>query len=131
MCPLLSDSLLVRELPAASYFIHIVTGCSFLLPACGLAKCSNLIFLLPDCLVIIGANISIGCSFCAYVYVCVFFSKLFWVENIESTLLFFWFFSVTLFAYLNRWFPFSGITELVNNVLQPQQKQQNEKEPQT
>uniref|UniRef100_A0A8C5U3Z6 Regulating synaptic membrane exocytosis 2 n=1 Tax=Malurus cyaneus samueli TaxID=2593467 RepID=A0A8C5U3Z6_9PASS len=29
------------------------------------------------------------------------------------------------------WFPFSGITELVNNVLQPQQKQQNEKEPQT
>lgn len=40
-------------------------------------------------------------------------------------------YSVTLFAYLNRWFPFSGITELVNNVLQPQQKQQNEKEPQT
>nr|XP_034981724.1 regulating synaptic membrane exocytosis protein 2 isoform X12 [Zootoca vivipara] len=30
-----------------------------------------------------------------------------------------------------QWFPFSGITELVNNVLQPQQKQQNEKEPQT
>nr|XP_054374708.1 regulating synaptic membrane exocytosis protein 2 isoform X22 [Pongo abelii] len=30
-----------------------------------------------------------------------------------------------------KWFPFSGITELVNNVLQPQQKQQNEKEPQT
>ncbi|XP_031214544.1 regulating synaptic membrane exocytosis protein 2 isoform X19 [Mastomys coucha] len=30
-----------------------------------------------------------------------------------------------------RWFPFSGITELVNNVLQPQQKQHNEKEPQT
>ncbi|KAL6039712.1 hypothetical protein STEG23_000324, partial [Scotinomys teguina] len=29
------------------------------------------------------------------------------------------------------WFPFSGITELVNNVLQPQQKLQNEKEPQT
>ncbi|XP_078253998.1 regulating synaptic membrane exocytosis protein 2 isoform X31 [Rhinoraja longicauda] len=29
-----------------------------------------------------------------------------------------------------QWFPFSGITELVNNVLQPQQKQQNEKEPQ-
>ncbi|KAK2515274.1 hypothetical protein Q9233_014473 [Columba guinea] len=40
-------------------------------------------------------------------------------------------YSVTLFAYLNRWFPFSGITELVNNVLQPQQKQQNEKEPPT
>lgn len=33
------------------------------------------------------------------------------------------------FAYLNRWFPFSGITELVNNVLQPQQKSQNDKEP--
>lgn len=31
------------------------------------------------------------------------------------------------FAYLNRWF--SGITELVNNVLQPQQKSQNDKEP--
>ncbi|XP_042641668.1 regulating synaptic membrane exocytosis protein 2 isoform X48 [Tyto alba] len=30
-----------------------------------------------------------------------------------------------------QWFPFSGITGLVNNVLQPQQKQQNEKEPQT
>ncbi|XP_058689006.1 regulating synaptic membrane exocytosis protein 2 isoform X2 [Poecile atricapillus] len=30
-----------------------------------------------------------------------------------------------------QWFPFSGITELVNNVLQPQQKLQNEKEPQT
>uniref|UniRef100_A0A4X1TNI2 Regulating synaptic membrane exocytosis protein 2 n=1 Tax=Sus scrofa TaxID=9823 RepID=A0A4X1TNI2_PIG len=30
-----------------------------------------------------------------------------------------------------QWFPFSGITELVNNVLQSQQKQQNEKEPQT
>ncbi|XP_051467474.1 regulating synaptic membrane exocytosis protein 2 isoform X11 [Apus apus] len=30
-----------------------------------------------------------------------------------------------------QWFPFSGITELVTNVLQPQQKQQNEKEPQT
>ncbi|XP_076767424.1 regulating synaptic membrane exocytosis protein 2 isoform X21 [Arvicanthis niloticus] len=30
-----------------------------------------------------------------------------------------------------QWFPFSGITELVNNVLQPQQKQHNEKEPQT
>ncbi|XP_017171859.1 regulating synaptic membrane exocytosis protein 2 isoform X1 [Mus musculus] len=30
-----------------------------------------------------------------------------------------------------QWFPFSGITELVNNVLQPQQKQPNEKEPQT
>ncbi|KAM9094216.1 regulating synaptic membrane exocytosis protein 2 isoform 38-T38 [Sarcophilus harrisii] len=30
-----------------------------------------------------------------------------------------------------QWFPFSGITELVNNVLQPQHKQQNEKEPQT
>ncbi|XP_051792038.1 regulating synaptic membrane exocytosis protein 2 isoform X28 [Erpetoichthys calabaricus] len=30
-----------------------------------------------------------------------------------------------------QWFPFSGITELVNNVLQPQQKQQNEKEPET
>ncbi|XP_066121949.1 regulating synaptic membrane exocytosis protein 2 isoform X11 [Saccopteryx bilineata] len=30
-----------------------------------------------------------------------------------------------------QWFPFSGITELVNNVLQPQQKHQNEKEPQT
>ncbi|XP_028835578.1 regulating synaptic membrane exocytosis protein 2 isoform X39 [Denticeps clupeoides] len=28
-----------------------------------------------------------------------------------------------------QWFPFSGITELVNNVLQPQQKSQNEKEP--
>lgn len=36
---------------------------------------------------------------------------------------------VALFAYPNRWFPFSGITELVNNVLQPQSKQQNEKEP--
>ncbi|XP_064910278.1 regulating synaptic membrane exocytosis protein 2 isoform X34 [Columba livia] len=32
---------------------------------------------------------------------------------------------------LTQWFPFSGITELVNNVLQPQQKQQNEKEPPT
>ncbi|XP_077207835.1 regulating synaptic membrane exocytosis protein 2 isoform X33 [Paroedura picta] len=32
---------------------------------------------------------------------------------------------------VTQWFPFSGITELVNNVLQPQQKQQNEKEPQT
>ncbi|XP_033921906.1 regulating synaptic membrane exocytosis protein 2 isoform X9 [Melopsittacus undulatus] len=32
---------------------------------------------------------------------------------------------------LTQWFPFSGITELVNNVLQPQQKQQNAKEPQT
>ncbi|KAM6444839.1 regulating synaptic membrane exocytosis protein 2 isoform 2-T2 [Rhynochetos jubatus] len=32
---------------------------------------------------------------------------------------------------LTQWFPFSGITELVNNVLQPQPKQQNEKEPQT
>uniref|UniRef100_A0A8D0FBX2 Regulating synaptic membrane exocytosis 2 n=1 Tax=Strix occidentalis caurina TaxID=311401 RepID=A0A8D0FBX2_STROC len=32
---------------------------------------------------------------------------------------------------LTQWFPFSGITGLVNNVLQPQQKQQNEKEPQT
>lgn len=31
------------------------------------------------------------------------------------------------FTYLNRWF--SGITELVNNVLQPQLKSQNEKEP--
>ncbi|XP_051015467.1 regulating synaptic membrane exocytosis protein 2 isoform X9 [Acomys russatus] len=30
-----------------------------------------------------------------------------------------------------QWFPFSGITELVNNVLQPQQKQASEKEPQT
>ncbi|XP_072007488.1 regulating synaptic membrane exocytosis protein 2 isoform X39 [Engystomops pustulosus] len=30
---------------------------------------------------------------------------------------------------LSQWFPFSGITELVNNVLQPQPKQQNEKEP--
>ncbi|KAJ8334438.1 hypothetical protein SKAU_G00400770 [Synaphobranchus kaupii] len=30
-----------------------------------------------------------------------------------------------------QWFPFSGITELVNNVLQPQQKSQNEKEPDT
>uniref|UniRef100_A0A4W3IK75 Regulating synaptic membrane exocytosis 2 n=1 Tax=Callorhinchus milii TaxID=7868 RepID=A0A4W3IK75_CALMI len=29
-----------------------------------------------------------------------------------------------------QWLPFSGITELVNNVLQPQQKQQNEKESQ-
>ncbi|XP_022060202.1 regulating synaptic membrane exocytosis protein 2 isoform X37 [Acanthochromis polyacanthus] len=28
-----------------------------------------------------------------------------------------------------QWFPFSGITELVNNVLQPQQKSQNDKEP--
>ncbi|XP_055084135.1 regulating synaptic membrane exocytosis protein 2 isoform X7 [Periophthalmus magnuspinnatus] len=28
-----------------------------------------------------------------------------------------------------QWFPFSGITELVNNVLQPQQKPQNDKEP--
>ncbi|XP_058868659.1 regulating synaptic membrane exocytosis protein 2-like isoform X29 [Acipenser ruthenus] len=28
-----------------------------------------------------------------------------------------------------QWFPFSGITELVNNVLQPQQNPQNEKEP--
>uniref|UniRef100_A0A8C4V4H9 Regulating synaptic membrane exocytosis 2 n=1 Tax=Falco tinnunculus TaxID=100819 RepID=A0A8C4V4H9_FALTI len=34
-------------------------------------------------------------------------------------------------AHGRAWFPFSGITELVNNVLQPQQKQQNEKEPQT
>ncbi|XP_068788958.1 regulating synaptic membrane exocytosis protein 2 isoform X12 [Struthio camelus] len=32
---------------------------------------------------------------------------------------------------LTQWFPFSGITELVNNVLQPPQKQQSEKEPQT
>uniref|UniRef100_A0A8C9TW83 Regulating synaptic membrane exocytosis 2 n=1 Tax=Scleropages formosus TaxID=113540 RepID=A0A8C9TW83_SCLFO len=30
-----------------------------------------------------------------------------------------------------QWFPFSGITELVNNVLQPQQRSQNEKEPET
>ncbi|XP_040586474.1 regulating synaptic membrane exocytosis protein 2 isoform X35 [Mesocricetus auratus] len=30
-----------------------------------------------------------------------------------------------------QWFPFSGITELVTNVLQPQQKQQNAKEAQT
>ncbi|XP_035285115.1 regulating synaptic membrane exocytosis protein 2-like isoform X3 [Anguilla anguilla] len=30
-----------------------------------------------------------------------------------------------------QWFPFSGITELVNNVLQPQQKSQNEKDPDT
>ncbi|XP_075126314.1 regulating synaptic membrane exocytosis protein 2 isoform X37 [Leptodactylus fuscus] len=30
---------------------------------------------------------------------------------------------------LSQWFPFSGITELVNNVLLPQPKQQNEKEP--
>ncbi|XP_058878405.1 regulating synaptic membrane exocytosis protein 2 isoform X37 [Acipenser ruthenus] len=30
-----------------------------------------------------------------------------------------------------QWFPFSGITELVNNVLQPQQNPQNEKEPET
>ncbi|KAM8870900.1 regulating synaptic membrane exocytosis protein 2 isoform 36-T37 [Spinachia spinachia] len=28
-----------------------------------------------------------------------------------------------------QWFPFSGITELVNNVLQPQQKSPNDKEP--
>ncbi|XP_061675295.1 regulating synaptic membrane exocytosis protein 2 isoform X4 [Syngnathoides biaculeatus] len=28
-----------------------------------------------------------------------------------------------------QWFPFSGISELVNNVLQPQQKSQNDKEP--
>ncbi|XP_077951608.1 regulating synaptic membrane exocytosis protein 2 isoform X36 [Gasterosteus aculeatus] len=28
-----------------------------------------------------------------------------------------------------QWFPFSGITELVNNVLQPQQKPPNDKEP--
>uniref|UniRef100_A0AAQ4PC03 Regulating synaptic membrane exocytosis 2 n=1 Tax=Gasterosteus aculeatus aculeatus TaxID=481459 RepID=A0AAQ4PC03_GASAC len=28
-----------------------------------------------------------------------------------------------------KWFPFSGITELVNNVLQPQQKPPNDKEP--
>ncbi|XP_037836190.1 regulating synaptic membrane exocytosis protein 2 isoform X21 [Kryptolebias marmoratus] len=28
-----------------------------------------------------------------------------------------------------QWFPFSGISELVNNVLQPQQKPQNDKEP--
>ncbi|XP_076135741.1 regulating synaptic membrane exocytosis protein 2-like [Alosa pseudoharengus] len=28
-----------------------------------------------------------------------------------------------------QWFPFSGITDLVNNVLQPQQKSPNEKEP--
>ncbi|XP_051920558.1 regulating synaptic membrane exocytosis protein 2 isoform X8 [Hippocampus zosterae] len=28
-----------------------------------------------------------------------------------------------------QWFPFSGITELVNNVLQPQQKSQNDTEP--
>ena len=34
-----------------------------------------------------------------------------------------------LFAYLNRWFAFSGITELVNNVLQPQEKSKNDKEP--
>ncbi|KAM4705485.1 regulating synaptic membrane exocytosis protein 2 isoform 3-T3 [Rhinophrynus dorsalis] len=32
---------------------------------------------------------------------------------------------------LTQWFPFSGITELVNNVLQPQPKQQNEKENET
>uniref|UniRef100_A0A8C9VAT8 Regulating synaptic membrane exocytosis 2 n=1 Tax=Scleropages formosus TaxID=113540 RepID=A0A8C9VAT8_SCLFO len=30
-----------------------------------------------------------------------------------------------------QWFPFSGITELVNNVLQPQQKSSPEKEPET
>ncbi|KAG7470077.1 hypothetical protein MATL_G00135820 [Megalops atlanticus] len=30
-----------------------------------------------------------------------------------------------------QWFPFSGITELVNNVLQPQLRSQNEKEPET
>ncbi|XP_056142236.1 regulating synaptic membrane exocytosis protein 2 isoform X2 [Lampris incognitus] len=30
---------------------------------------------------------------------------------------------------LAQWFPFSGITELVNNVLQPQQKSQNDMEP--
>ncbi|XP_041101543.1 regulating synaptic membrane exocytosis protein 2 isoform X10 [Polyodon spathula] len=30
-----------------------------------------------------------------------------------------------------QWFPFSGITELVNNVLQPQQNLLNEKEPET
>uniref|UniRef100_A0A3B3TE80 Regulating synaptic membrane exocytosis 2 n=1 Tax=Paramormyrops kingsleyae TaxID=1676925 RepID=A0A3B3TE80_9TELE len=30
-----------------------------------------------------------------------------------------------------QWFPFSGITELVNNVLQPQQRSQNEREPET
>ncbi|XP_051058720.1 regulating synaptic membrane exocytosis protein 2 [Phodopus roborovskii] len=34
-------------------------------------------------------------------------------------------------AQATQWFPFSGITELVTNVLQPQQKQQNAKEPQT
>ncbi|XP_035305486.1 regulating synaptic membrane exocytosis protein 2 isoform X21 [Cricetulus griseus] len=34
-------------------------------------------------------------------------------------------------AQATQWFPFSGITELVNNVLQPQQKQPNAKEPQT
>ncbi|XP_014836584.1 regulating synaptic membrane exocytosis protein 2 [Poecilia latipinna] len=28
-----------------------------------------------------------------------------------------------------QWFPFSGITGLVNNVLQPQQKPQNDKKP--
>ncbi|KAM4736201.1 regulating synaptic membrane exocytosis protein 2 isoform 10-T10 [Anableps anableps] len=28
-----------------------------------------------------------------------------------------------------QWFPFSGITDLVNNVLQPQQKSQNDKKP--
>ncbi|KAM4687879.1 regulating synaptic membrane exocytosis protein 2 isoform 1-T1 [Discoglossus pictus] len=32
---------------------------------------------------------------------------------------------------LTQWFPFSGITELVNNILQPQPKQQNEKELET
>ncbi|KAJ8353779.1 hypothetical protein SKAU_G00213460 [Synaphobranchus kaupii] len=30
-----------------------------------------------------------------------------------------------------QWFPFSGITDLVNNVLQPQQRSQNEKQPET
>ena len=75
---------------------------------------------------IIEAHISIGCSFCA----CVFFISM---DKKTFDLQLFYSFgcSVTLFAYLNRWFPFSGITELVNNVLQPQQKQQNEKEPQT
>lgn len=116
---------LVRELPAASYFIHLWTGCSFLLTACGLVKCSNLISLHSDCLMIIGAHISIGCSFLCLCIFIIMGKKTFDLHCYSFG------YSVTLFAYLNRWFPFSGITELVNNVLQPQQKQQNEKEPQT
>ena len=41
---------LVRELLQLLNFIHTLTRCSFLLPACGLIKCSNLISLYSDCL---------------------------------------------------------------------------------